>query len=152
MGASALSGPIGTGGREMLSKMVRWHSHHHPAQKFSVLSTLIHWVKLHLGQSQLRDQTSSPRKKNFQGERSYPQEDHRALSLRGRPRRLTRSETYKHSISRNYPTVLAELEQYNTKTIYLPQPKTCGFLRPVKDSLGLQVPEAYKSSSECRTT
>lgn len=109
-GASALSGPTGTGVREMLAKIVARHSHHQPAQKLSVLSTLTHQVKQHLGQSQLRDQTSSPQK-NFQGNVHTP----RQISEHSHPREdkgdWQEAETYKHNISRTYPTVLAVLEQ-----------------------------------------
>jgi hypothetical protein len=41
------------------------------------------------------------------------------------------------------------MAQHNTKTIYLPPPKTCSILRPVKDSLDLKASGVYKIPCKC---
>ena len=126
-------------------------SHHHPANKQSVLSSLIHRAK------PLCDQDSLAQELNFLNtvfkNNGYShQQIRRAMQPAKRTAKNKNQPTttaYIPYTATTYGWLSRMLPKHNIKSVALPPRKISSYLPPVKDALGLKTPGIYKIPCEC---
>jgi hypothetical protein len=128
-------------------------SHHPPAHKHSVLSSLIHRAHALCDQeslSQELDSLTSIFKLN--GYNNYQIE--RAMNPAGQipaPENKPTATAYIPYINYTYGRLSRMLARYNIKSVAIPHRKIASYLPPVKDAIGLKTPGVYRIPCECGT-
>ena len=127
------------------------NSHHHPAHKLSVLTSLTHRAIT------LCDQDSLPHEMDFLTEvfkmNGYsPQQIQRAMN----PATATTKKEDKYTGTAYLPytqTTFGKLSRmlakHKIKTVAIPHKKIANYLPPVKDEIGMRTPGIYRIPCEC---
>ncbi|KAJ4447063.1 hypothetical protein ANN_09052 [Periplaneta americana] len=130
------------------------HSHHHPAQKRTVLSTLLHRARGISDKESLPSEICHLRKTFLQnnfGNREIGLALRRAFS--DKPPAEEQEETKGMAYIPFYGPISGKisrmLRKHGIKTIHKPPTKIQNLLRPVKDDLGLRTPGVYRIPCEC---
>jgi hypothetical protein len=126
-------------------------SHHHPANKHSVLSSLIHRAKT------LCDQDSLTQELDFlttvfKNNGYSHQQIRRAMQPAKRTDKNKDKPTataYIPYTSTTYGRLSRMLAKHNIKSVALPPRKISSYLPPVKDAVGLKTPGIYRIPCEC---
>src|SRR5215475_9299218 len=127
------------------------NSHHHPANKNSVLTSLIHRAKT------LCDQNSLPHELEFLTSvfkmNGYSQHHIRRAMIPTTPASKTEEKptaiTYLPYVHTTFSRLSRMLAKYNVNSIALPPKKIANYLPPVKQDLGLRTPGIYSIPCEC---
>ena len=128
-------------------------SHHHPANKHSVLSSLIH--RAHA----LCDQDSLPQELDFLTTvfKQNGYNDHKIkramkpIRQTPEPENKPTSTAYIPYINNTYGRLSRMLAKYNIKSVALPHRKIASYLPLVKEAVGLKTPGIYRIPCECGT-
>jgi hypothetical protein len=126
-------------------------SHHHPANKQSVLTTLVH------GARALCDQKSLPLELEFLNmvfkKNGYNQQQiQRAMKPTAqitKTKDKPTSTAYVPYTQTTYGRLNRILAKYSIKSVALRPKKIAGYLPPVKEALGLNIPGIYSIPCEC---
>jgi len=125
-------------------------SHHHPANKHSVLSSLVHRAKALCDQESLASELTFLTKV-FQ-QNGYSRQQIRAMKLATRTNKTENKPTsraylpYTHN---TYGTISRMLAKYNIKSVTIPPRKISSYMPPTKDAPGLRTPGIYRIPCEC---
>jgi hypothetical protein len=128
-------------------------SHHHPANKHSVLSSLIHRVRALCGQdslSQELDFLTTIFKQNGYNDHQI-QQTMKPARQTSEPEKKPTSTAYLPYINNTYGRLSRMLTKYNIKNVALPYKKIANYLPPVKDAIGLKTLGIYRIPFECGT-
>jgi hypothetical protein len=121
-------------------------SHHHPSNKQAVLSTQVHKARALCNQCSLHAELVFLRdviRQNGYNDRQI----HRVLNRRqniSQPDVKPDSVAFLPHVGTEFNRISRVLSRHNVKSVGLPPKKVSGFLRPVKDNLGLRTPGVYK--------
>ena len=129
---------------------LRQNSHHHPANKQSVLTSLIHRAKA------LCDQDSFTQELEFLTtifkDNGYSPQQIQAMKLATRTAKNNNKSTltaYIPYTQTTYGRLSRMLAKHNIKCVVLPPRKIFNYLPPVKDAFGLRTPGVYSMPCEC---
>jgi len=126
-------------------------SNHHPANKYSVLSSLVHSVKALCDQESLASELTFL-SKVFQQNYYSRQQIQRAMKLAKRTNKTENKRTstaylpYTHT---TYGRISRILAKYNIKSVAIPPRKISSYMPPTKDAPGLRTPGIYRIPCEC---
>jgi hypothetical protein len=126
-------------------------SEHHPAQKRTVLTTLIRRAKTLCDPDSLGKEIQHLRD-TFQRNRYSKSEIRRALHPKLKPEQKNNKLTgiavlpYQQAVSNKISRFITK---YNIKTVHVPKKKNRQLLRTAKDDLGLKIPGVYRIPCEC---
>jgi hypothetical protein len=121
-------------------------SHHHPSNKQAVLSTLVHRARALCNQESLHAELvflKNVFRQNVYSDRQI----HRVLNRRpnmSQPEDNPDSVAFLPYVGTIFNRISGVLSRHNIKSVGLPPKKLSGFLRPVKDNLGLRTPGVYR--------
>jgi hypothetical protein len=125
--------------------------HHHPANKHSVLSSLVHRAKALCDQESLALELIFLT--NVLKQNSYShQQIQRAMKLSTRTNKTEDKPTstaYLPYIQTTYGRLSRMLAKYNIKSIPIPPRKISSYMPPTKDVTELRTPGIYKIPCEC---
>jgi hypothetical protein len=128
-------------------------SHHHPANKHSVLSSLVHRAKALCDQESLASELTFLTKV-FQ-QNGYSRQQIRAMKLATRTNKTENKPTsraylpYTHN---TYGTISRMLAKYNIKSVAIPPRKISSYMPPTKDAPGLRTPGTGSPVNVARCT
>ena len=126
-------------------------SHHHPANKHPVLSSLIHRARA------LRDQESLAHEleflttvlKNNGYNNSQIQRAMKPAARTSEPKDQPTSTAYIPYTNNTYGRLSRMLAKHNIKSVAIPSRKISSSLPPVKDAIDLKTPGVYRIPCEC---
>jgi hypothetical protein len=125
-------------------------SHHHPANKHSVLSSLIHRVKTLCNQESLTPELTLL--SNVFKQNGYSHQQIRAIKpVTGAKKTEDKptSTAYLPYTQTTYSRLSRMLAKYNIKSVALPPRKISSYMPPTKDTTGLRTQGIYKIPCEC---
>jgi hypothetical protein len=126
-------------------------SHHHPSNKQSVLSTLVHRARAICDEDSLQEELSLLKevfKQNGFSERQINRTLNRLPRAR-QPDNKPESIAYLPYVGPTFNRINRVLARHNIKSVGLPQQKLSNLHRPVKDNLKLRTPGVYRIPCEC---
>jgi hypothetical protein len=126
-------------------------SHHHPSSKQALLSTLVHRGRALCDQESLHAELVFL-KDVFRQNGYNDRQIHRVLDRRPnirQPEDNPDSVAFRPYVGTIFNRISRVLSRHNIKSVGLPPQKVSGFLRPVKDNLGLRTPGVYRIPCEC---
>jgi hypothetical protein len=127
------------------------NSHHHPANKQSVLTSLIHRAKALCDENSLTQELEFLTTL-FKDNGYSPQQIRRAMEPATRTAKTNdkpASTAYIPYTQTTYSRLSRMLAKHNIKSVTLPPRKIFSYFPPVKDSLGLRTPGVYGIPCEC---
>jgi len=125
-------------------------SHHHPANKHSVLSSLVHRAKALSDQESLAPELTFLT--NVFKQNGYSHQQIRAVKPATRTNKTEDKPTstaYLPYTQTTYGRLSRMLAKYNIGSVTIPPKKISSYMPPTKDAPGLRTPGIYKIPCEC---